>query len=45
MKMIEAKTAKEAKKLAPEAVKVVKVEGGYMAFSTWDAYKTWKNQK
>lgn len=42
---IEAKTAAEAKKLAPWADKVVKVEGGYIAFESIADYKTWKNQK
>lgn len=29
----------------PGAVKLVKVEGGYIVFETIDAYQTWKNQK
>ena len=31
--------------LNSSAVKVVKVEGGYMVFDTMSAYTTWKNQK
>ncbi len=27
------------------AVKIVKVEGGYMAFESRDDFNTWKNQK
>ena len=32
-------------KLAPWAAKIIKVDGGYMAFESLDDYKTWKNQK
>ncbi len=39
------KTAKEAKEKATWASKVVKVEGGYMAFEFMSDYTTWKNQK
>ena len=39
------KTAKEAKEKATWAAKVVKVEGGYMAFEFMDDYFLWKNQK
>lgn len=42
---IQAKTAAEARKLAPWAAKVVKAEGGYMAFESITDYKTWKAQK
>lgn len=28
-----------------EPVKLEKVVGGYMAFESWDDWKTWKNQK
>lgn len=42
---IEAKTAKEARKIAPWADKIVKVEGGYLAFESVSEYKIWKNQK
>ena len=39
------KTAKEAKQKASWAAKVVKVEGGYMAFEFVTDYNVWKNQK
>ena len=39
------KTAKEAREKATWAAKVVKVEGGYMAFEYMTDYTTWKNQK
>jgi hypothetical protein len=39
------KTRKEAVDAAPWAEKIVKVEGGYMAFESEDDYRTWKNQK
>ena len=39
------KTAKEAKEKASWAAKVVKVEGGYMAFEYMTDYFTWQNQK
>ncbi|MDD4429687.1 MAG: hypothetical protein PHG64_15040 [Paludibacter sp.] len=39
------KTAKEAKEKATWAAKVVKVEGGYMAFEYMTDYTTWQNQK
>lgn len=42
---IQAKSLQAAKKLAPWAAKVVKVEGGFMAFESIQDYKTWKNQK
>jgi len=42
---IAAKTAAEARKLAPWAAKVAKVDGGYMAFESLDDYATWKAQK
>ena len=35
----------KAKKIATWASKIVKVEGGYMAFESWTDYQTWKNQK
>ena len=38
------KTAKEAKEKATWAAKVVKVEGGYMAFEFMTDYTTWINQ-
>lgn len=42
---IEAKTREMAEKEAPWAAKIVKVEGGYMAFESIRDYETWKNQK
>lgn len=42
---IQAKTAAEARKLAPWAAKVVKVDGGYRAFESIADYETWKRQK
>ncbi len=42
---IQAKTRKQAEKIAPYAAKIVKVEGGYRAFESLEDYKTWKNQK
>lgn len=42
---ITAKTAAQARKLAPWAAKVVKVEGGYRAFESVADYETWKRQK
>ncbi len=29
----------------PWAYKIIEVDGGYMAFESWDSYQTWKNQK
>ena len=43
--LIICKTRKTAVKRAAWACKIVKVEGGYMAFESWDDYKIWKNQK
>lgn len=43
--LIEAKTAAQARKLAPWAAKVVKVGGGYMAFESVEDYRVWKKQK
>jgi len=42
---ITAKSAAEARKIAPWAAKIVKVEGGYMAFESVADYRTWKGQK
>jgi len=39
------KRAREAKKKAPWAAKVVKCDGGYLAFETITDYQTWKAQK
>lgn len=43
--MIECKTRETAKRRAPWAAKIVKVEGGYMAFESVNDYETWKRQK
>lgn len=43
--MIHAATAAQARKLAPWAAKVAKVDGGYMAFESVADYATWKAQK
>jgi len=43
--LIEVKTRKEAEQEAPWAAKIVKVEGGYLAFESMTDYETWKNQK
>lgn len=42
---VTAKTAKEARDKAPWAEKIVKVEGGYMAFESARDYETWKQQR
>ena len=42
---VEAKNRKEATHKAPWAAKVIKVEGGYMAFESANDYETWKRQK
>ena len=42
---ITAKSAAEARKIAPWAAKIVKVEGGYMAFESVADYRTRKGQK
>lgn len=42
---IDAKTAAKAREAAPWASKVVKVEGGYIAFESLADYTVWKNQK
>ena len=42
---IQATTAAQANKLATWAAKVVKVDGGYMAFESIAYYEMWKAQK
>lgn len=42
---IETDKRAEAVKACPWAAKIIKVDGGYMAFESHDDYKTWKNQK
>ena len=43
--LIECKTRKTAIRRAPWAAKIVKVEGGYMAFEYVTDYEVWKNQQ
>ena len=43
--LIEAKRADQARRRAPWAAKVVKVEGGYLAFESIADYETWRRQK
>lgn len=43
--MIECKSRKTAIRKAPWAAKIVKVEGGYLAFESMADYQTWKRQK
>ena len=38
-------TRSTAVRRAPEAAKIVKVEGGYLAFRTITAYETWRQQR
>ncbi len=42
---IEVKSRKTAVKRAPWAARIIKVEGGYMAFESTTDYQTWKKQK
>jgi hypothetical protein len=42
---LQVETLKEARAKAPWAAKVVRVEGGYMAFESISDYATWRNQK
>jgi hypothetical protein len=43
--LIEARTAAAARKLAPWAASVAKVEGGYLAFESLQDFATWKGQR
>jgi hypothetical protein len=36
---------REAQNAMPWAIKIAKVDGGYMGFESIDDYITWKNQK
>ena len=46
MKFVQCKTKREfIEACGFDWVKIVKVEGGYIGFSTIDKYKTWKGQK
>lgn len=42
---IECRTYQTAKRRFPWAAVIVRVEGGFMAFSTTDEYMTWQRQK
>jgi hypothetical protein len=42
---LEVKTRAAAVKLAPWAAKIVKVEGGFMAFEFVTDWQAWKRQK
>ena len=42
---IEAKTARSARKAAPWAAVIIKVEGGYLAFATTTDAETWRRQR
>ena len=44
-RFIQANSKREAFDMAPDAAKLVKVNGGYMAFDSIDDYETWKRQK
>ena len=44
-KFIECKTRHQAKKAATWAAKIVKVDGGFMAFEFITDWETWINQK
>jgi hypothetical protein len=42
---IECKSRATAKRRAPWATKIMRVEGGFIAFESFDDYRTAKNQK
>ena len=42
---VEAKTRKQAQKICSWAEKIVKVDGGYICFESYQDYLVWKNQK
>jgi len=42
---IEAKTKADAKRICWWAEKIVKVEGGYRCFESYQDYLTWKKQR
>lgn len=44
-KFIECTTRYQAKKAATWAAKIVKVDGGFMAFEFISEWENWKNQK
>lgn len=43
-KLIEAETEQEALEQAPWAAKIVKVDGGWLAFESVADYETWQRQ-
>lgn len=45
LQFIECKDRKTAAKRCPRACKIVKVEGGYMAFESLTDYETWRKQQ
>ena len=45
IKYANGKTRKQVKEEYPDHAKIVKVDGGYAIFETWDEYYTWRNQK
>jgi len=42
---VNANTLTSAKRLAPWAARIAKVEGGYLAFESIEDYQTWTKQK
>lgn len=42
---IQVDSRKQAKDTAPWAAKIVKVDGGYVAFESIADYETWRKQK
>lgn len=45
VEIIECKTRKTAWRRAPWAAKIVKVEGGFLAFATLTDFTIWRKQK
>ena len=45
IEFLQVKTRYQAKKAAPWAAKIRKVDGGFIAFESWTDYEVWKNQK
>jgi hypothetical protein len=43
--LVQANTARQARKLAPWAARVAKVCGGYKCFESVQDWATWKNQR
>ena len=44
-KFIKKTNYRQVKRVFPFAAKIVKVDGGYIAFETVEDYKRWKKQK